>query len=84
MGKFKLRKFIKEIHTDSQKETESYNSGLLNEQLIVSSFKKAETENLIGYRIVINKILNDRKIQKLKEQDKLKELDKQNAEDKTL
>lgn len=65
MAKLKLRKFVKEIHKGSLEETEDYGSGLLNEHLIVSSFKKATSEQLKGYRIIINKILNNRRIAKL-------------------
>lgn len=70
MGKFRLRKFVKEIHKDSEKEKESYGTGLLNEHIIVASFKKATDTELRGYRIIINKILNKRKIARLQENDR--------------
>lgn len=67
MAKLKIRKFIKEIHKDASKETKNYQSGLLNEHLIVASFNKATSEQLRGYRIIINKLLNERKISRLRE-----------------
>ena len=68
MNKKNIIKIFSEISKDSKKQ-ESYNTGLLGENIIVASYKKMPTEKLEKMRYIINKIIKNRKIQRLKKND---------------
>lgn len=71
---FDMAKAIQKKASESPKK--NYGSGLVGEHLIVSSYKVASTKDLIGMRYLINKILEERKIQ---ERIKLKKNESNNA-----
>ena len=56
---------IKKIEKESE-NAEDYNTGLVGEKLIVSSYKTMSLEKLEKMRYIINKIIKDKKIHKKK------------------
>lgn len=65
MSKRKLFGIINAIQKDAQ-STESFNTGLLGEQMIIASYRKMPTEKLKSMRFIINKIIRERIIQSKK------------------
>jgi len=53
-------KFIKQIEKDSHKE-ESYGTGLVGEQLIISGYKTMTIDKLEKLRFILNKIIKKKK-----------------------
>ena len=53
-------KIIKDIKKES-KNAESYNTGLLGEQMIVSAYKTMTIDKLEKIRFIINKIIKQKK-----------------------
>jgi len=56
-------KIVSKIKKDS-KNAESYHTGLLGEQMIVSSYKQMPLDKLIMIRYIINKIIHKKKEEK--------------------
>jgi len=56
---------ISAIKKEEKRIDKDYHSGLVGEKLIVASYKQMDDQQLKGMRLIINKILNDRKISRL-------------------
>ena len=55
-----FRPLFKEIENNS-KESESYNSGLVGESMIVAAYKTMPLDKLIKLRFIINKIIDKKR-----------------------
>lgn len=64
----------KAIKQEVKKPYKDYGSGLLGEHLIVSSYKVATTKDLKAMRYLINKVLEERIIQKRIQDKQFKEI----------
>lgn len=53
-------KLIGKINKQAKKE-ESYNTGLLGEHLIIASYKQMPVEKLEKVRVIINRIIKEKK-----------------------
>ena len=65
---------MKRINKQSKKE-KGYNTGLVGEKLIIASYKQMPLDKLEGMRIILNNVINTKKIFKkvAKAQEKAKE-----------
>lgn len=54
-------KIVNTLVKNSKKETDEYNTGLIGEKLIISSYKNMELEKLEKMRYIINKIIKKKK-----------------------
>ena len=59
MTKTSILKLVSKIQKEAENE-KSYNSGLIGEHFIVSSYKQMETNKLQRLRDLINQILQER------------------------
>ena len=57
---------VRGLQKDAKNVKQNYQSGFIDEGLLVASYQRLPDDKLKGLRNVINKILKDRKIARLK------------------
>lgn len=81
MAKVNVFKFINKINEKS-KTADSYNTGLVGEQLIVSAYEEMPLFKLEKLRIILNGIIKKKKeLRRVKESESIKSSDNINSSD---